>query len=73
MFLFVDVGAVLVERGMAGLLEDCLAAGVLVAPGASSGEAYAGWIRLCYSSLPPQDAAEAVRRLAGVLRTRSRA
>jgi N-succinyldiaminopimelate aminotransferase len=71
MFLFVDVAATLGERGMAGLLEDCLAEGVLVAPGASSGEAYVGWIRLCYSSLPPAQAADAVRRLARVLRARA--
>jgi N-succinyldiaminopimelate aminotransferase len=71
MFLFVDVAATLGERGMAGLLEDCLAEGVLVAPGASSGEAYGGWIRLCYSSLPPAQAADAVRRLARVLRARA--
>jgi N-succinyldiaminopimelate aminotransferase len=71
MFLFVDVGARLGQRGTAELLEDCLAAGVLVAPGASSGEAYGSWIRLCYSSLPPEQAAEAVRRLAGVLRARA--
>lgn len=71
MFLFVDVRARLGEGGMAGLLEECLAEGVLVAPGASSGEAYEGWIRLCYSSLPPERAADGVRRLAGVLRARA--
>ena len=61
MFLFVDVTARLDERGLAGFLEDCLAEGVLVAPGSSSGEAYGGWIRLCYSAVPPEDAALAVR------------
>jgi N-succinyldiaminopimelate aminotransferase len=67
MFLFLDVGARLGARGMAGFLEDCLAEGVLVAPGASSGEAYAGFVRLCYSAVPPAEAADAVRRLARVL------
>ena len=67
MFLFVDVARRLGERGLEGFLEDCLEAGVLVAPGSSSGEAYASWIRLCYSAVPPADAAEAVRRLASVL------
>jgi DNA-binding transcriptional MocR family regulator len=52
---------------MPAFLEDCLAAGVLVAPGASSGAAYSTWIRLCYSSLPPAEAADAVRRLRTVL------
>ena len=64
MFLFVDVRDRLDERGMQGLLEDCLQDGVVVAPGASSGADYAGWIRLCYSSAPPEQVAEGIRRLA---------
>jgi aspartate/methionine/tyrosine aminotransferase len=68
MFLFADVAARLDERGLAGFLEDAFDAGVLVAPGSSSGAAYGSWIRLCYSAVPPADAADAVRRLAGVLR-----
>jgi N-succinyldiaminopimelate aminotransferase len=67
MFLFVDVAARLGARGMTGFLEGCLAEGVLVAPGSSSGEAYGSWVRLCYSSVPPEDAAVAVRRLAAVM------
>jgi aspartate/methionine/tyrosine aminotransferase len=67
MFLFVDVARRLGERGTGGLLEDCLEAGVLVAPGSSSGADYGSWIRLCYSAVPPADAAEAARRLAKVL------
>ena len=64
MFLFVPVGDHLDARGMDGLLEDCFEDGVLVAPGASSGEAYTDWIRLCYSSAPPGVVADGVRRLA---------
>ncbi len=64
MFLFTHVGSVLDERGMQGLLEDCVDDGVLVAPGASSGAAYADWVRLCYSCAPPESVAEGVRRLA---------
>jgi N-succinyldiaminopimelate aminotransferase len=67
MFLFADVGARLDARGLAGFLEDAFEAGVLVAPGSSSGAAYGTWIRLCYSAVPPADAAAAVRRLAKVL------
>jgi N-succinyldiaminopimelate aminotransferase len=67
MFLFLDVAARLGEGGMPAFLEDCYAAGVLVAPGESSGAAYSTWIRLCYSSIPPADAADAVRRLGAVL------
>jgi N-succinyldiaminopimelate aminotransferase len=68
MFLFVDVARVLDERGVAGFLEDCFEDGVLVAPGGSSGEAYADWIRLCYSSVPPEQVTEGIRRLAQRLR-----
>jgi aspartate/methionine/tyrosine aminotransferase len=67
MFLFADVAARLDGRGLPGFLEDCFEAGVLVAPGSSSGAAYGTWIRLCYSAVPPADAAEAVRILAKVL------
>jgi N-succinyldiaminopimelate aminotransferase len=63
-FLFIDVSQRLDERGMPGFLEDCFEDGVLVAPGASSGEDYGEWIRLCYTAAPPDDVAEAVRRLA---------
>jgi N-succinyldiaminopimelate aminotransferase len=63
-FLFLDVSRSLDERGLAPFLEACLQDGVLVAPGASSGAAYASWIRLCYTACPPAEVAEAVRRLA---------
>ena len=67
MFLFVDVAPRLGERGMQGLLEACADAGVTVAPGSSCGEEYASWIRLSYTCVPPDAAAEGVRRLAQVL------
>lgn len=63
-FLFVDAAPRLDERGLAGLLADCFADGVVVAPGASAGEAYGSWLRLCYTALPPEAALEGVRRLA---------
>jgi len=63
-FLFIDVREQLDERGLDGLLADLFEEGVLVAPGASSGAAYADWIRLCYTVLPPEETAEAVARLA---------
>ena len=59
-FLFLNVGERLDDRGLPGLLEDCFERGVLVAPGASSGEDYADWIRLCFTVLPPEDVLEAV-------------
>ncbi len=69
-FLFLEVAPWLDDRGLPGLLEDCFEDGVLVAPGASAGTDYAGWIRLCYTSVPPDDAVEGVRRLAERLRAR---
>jgi len=63
-FLFLDVRSRLDDRGLHGFLEDCFEDGVLVAPGGSSGEAYSEWVRLCYTAVPPDQALEAVRRLA---------
>ncbi|MCC6641728.1 MAG: pyridoxal phosphate-dependent aminotransferase [Deltaproteobacteria bacterium] len=63
-FLFLDVKPLLDERGLWGFLEDCLDDGVLLAPGASCGEDYPTWVRLCFSAAPPAQMAEAVRRLA---------
>jgi aspartate/methionine/tyrosine aminotransferase len=40
---------------------------VVVAPGSSAGEAYGGWIRLCFTAVRPDDAIEAARRLARLL------
>jgi N-succinyldiaminopimelate aminotransferase len=66
-FLFLDVRRRLDERGLWGLLEDCLDQGVLLAPGTACGAGYGGWVRLCFTSAPPDDVAEAVRRLAKLL------
>lgn len=63
-FLFLDVSHRLDERGLQGFLEDCFEDGVLLAPGASAGEAYADWVRLCYTAVPPAQVREAVSRLA---------
>ena len=63
-FLFLDVADRLDERGMNGFLEDVFEDGVVLAPGASSGSDYAGWVRLCYTALPPERVAEASRLLA---------
>ena len=63
-FLFVDAEAKLDARGLPGFLADCFADGVVVAPGASAGEAYGSFVRLCYTVLPPEAALEGVARLA---------
>jgi N-succinyldiaminopimelate aminotransferase len=63
-FHFVDVSRRLDERGISGFLEDCLDDGVALAPGASCGEAYTEWVRLCYTAAPPDEVTAAVRKLA---------
>lgn len=67
-FVFFDVS----ERLLPGedtvdLLERCLAAGVLLTPGAASGKDYASWVRLCFTSVPPDDLAVALERLAPIV------
>ena len=59
-FFFLDVSTHLDERGVLGFLERCFSDGVLVAPGASSGCDYSQWIRLCYTSIPPERALAAI-------------
>ena len=56
------------ERGVWGFLSDCVAEGVALAPGPSCGEAYDGWVRLCYTAAPP----DAVRRAVEVVARRLR-
>jgi N-succinyldiaminopimelate aminotransferase len=67
-FLFLDVSERLDERGVWGFLEDCVADGVALAPGPSCGEGYGGWVRLCYTSAPPDAVRGAAERLAKRLR-----
>jgi N-succinyldiaminopimelate aminotransferase len=63
-FLFLDVSKRLGARGVWGFLEDCLDDGVALAPGPSCGEAYAGWVRLCFTAAAPEAVLDAARKLA---------
>jgi N-succinyldiaminopimelate aminotransferase len=63
-FLFLDVSERLDARGIWGFLEDCLDDGVALAPGPSCGEAYANWVRLCFTAAPPEAVLDAARKLA---------
>ena len=56
------------ERGIDGFLADCLDDGVALAPGRSCGVDYEGWVRLCYTSAPPDEVQKAVQGLAGRIR-----
>jgi len=69
-FLFLDASHALDERGTAGLLADLLEDGVALSPGASCGEAYGNWVRLCYTSAPPDQVLDAIDRLAARLSPR---
>jgi N-succinyldiaminopimelate aminotransferase len=63
-FLFLDVRDRLDARGLQGFLEDVFEDGVVLSPGASSGRDYVDFARLCYTALPPDRVAQAVRLLA---------
>ncbi|HZY02879.1 MAG TPA: pyridoxal phosphate-dependent aminotransferase [Anaeromyxobacteraceae bacterium] len=54
-------------EGLAGFLERCAEAGVLLTPGPAAGAAYETWVRLCYTAVSPEDLGEALARLRGVL------
>ena len=66
-FLFVDVAQALDARGLSGFLADCLEDGFALAPGGSCGADYASWVRLCFTSAPPEAVMSAVEKLAGRL------
>ena len=54
-------------EALPGFLERCLEAGVLLTPGAAAGAAYQGWVRLCYTAVPPEELDQALQRLRGVM------
>ncbi|MGF1468007.1 MAG: pyridoxal phosphate-dependent aminotransferase [Sandaracinaceae bacterium] len=63
-FLFVDIRPYRRPgEDTLGFLERCLDAGVLLTPGVACGRDYEGWIRLCYTSVPPPELADAVERI----------
>jgi N-succinyldiaminopimelate aminotransferase len=65
---FLDVSSRLDGRGVFGFLEDCVARGVALAPGPSCGDAYQGWVRLCYTAAPPEEVERAVAVVSELLR-----
>jgi N-succinyldiaminopimelate aminotransferase len=70
-FLFVDTrGRRRDGESPLAFLERCVDAGVLLTPGTASGKDYEDWVRLCFTTLPPDDLAEALRRLRAVLEDR---
>ncbi len=64
-FLHVDVRPYLREgEDTMGFLTRCLDAGVLLTPGASTGKDFEGYVRLCFTSVPPEQLDEALAALA---------
>jgi len=67
-FLFFDVSRWLRPgEDLTGLLERCLDAGVMLTPGTACGSAFQTWARLCFTSVPEAELAQALERLRGVL------
>jgi N-succinyldiaminopimelate aminotransferase len=67
-FLFADVRRHLrVGEDTMGFLERCLDAGVLLTPGTASGTDYEGWVRVCFTSVPPAELDEALAALRPLL------
>jgi aspartate/methionine/tyrosine aminotransferase len=65
-FLFLDVADKLDERGLPGLLSDCVDRGLFVAPGPSF-VPYPTHVRLCFTAAPPEIVERGVEALAAVL------
>lgn len=70
-FLFVDVRRRLDERGMQGFLEDGIRQGLVLAPGASCGADFGGYVRLCTTAASPEATARGVERLARMIESRA--
>lgn len=69
-FLFFDASPYLREGETTALpfLERCLDEGVLLTPGLASGEAYATWVRLCFTGIPLPQLDAALEALGPLLR-----
>jgi len=65
-FLFIDVKGCLDDRGLRGLLEDCVDNGLFVAPGTSFGP-YPTHIRACFTAATPDVVRRGFDRLAELL------
>lgn len=69
-FVFLDVSEhldTIDEDGLHGFLVRCIDRGLLLAPGSSCGDAYAGCVRVCFTSASPDVVARGVAVLAQLL------
>jgi aspartate/methionine/tyrosine aminotransferase len=66
-FLFLDVADQLGPGGLEAFMHRCLDENLVLAPGTSCGAAYSTFVRLCFTSAPPETVARGVEILARLL------
>lgn len=66
-FLFLGVADHLGPGGLEGFLHRCMDEGLILAPGSSCGGAYGTYVRVCFTSAPPDVVAGGVEVLAKLL------
>ena len=69
-FLFLNVADFLDEEGVDGLLLEAIGRNLILAPGSSFGAQYSDWIRICFTSAPPNMVARGAEILADILEKR---
>jgi aspartate/methionine/tyrosine aminotransferase len=62
-YLFLDFGEILAGRPVTDLLARAIDDGVMLAPGAAFGKAYADYARICFTSVPEPKVLEGIARL----------
>ena len=66
-FLFLDVAEHLDDSGLEGFMHRCMDHNLVLAPGSSCGSAYGTYVRVCFTSAPPDVVARGVDVLARLL------
>lgn len=67
-FVFVDLSGELEERSVRQLLESAIDEGVLLAPGAAFGAAFADHVRICFTGVPVDQVLEGIARFGRAVR-----
>jgi aspartate/methionine/tyrosine aminotransferase len=71
-YVFAHLDELLGDRSCFDLLDTCLDAGVVFAPGQGFGQAYSRWARFCFTAMDPARLDRGTERLADLLTTFSR-
>jgi aspartate/methionine/tyrosine aminotransferase len=66
-FLFLDVGEHLGDGGLHDFLSVCVDHNLVLAPGTACGAEYGSFVRVCFTSAPPDVVARGIERLARIL------